>query len=403
MDDKFRLRMERNIWLYAAYKMFTKRVFLPLTTIYASQVAGLTISQIGITTAIAAMASVLFDTASGFWADQHGRKRSAQIGAALTTLGTSCYVLSPNFTGILAASLITSVGFAFMSGAIDALIHDTLVTLGRAHDYAKVASRAQAVSLIANAMLVGTVPLLYPIDPKYPFIIGTVAYCVLFFISTLITEPPIHHNAELEEKRFLRTVHKLLNRKTVLFFTMAGFMFSVANGTSDLFNLGFISLGLDPRYIGFVFAGSSVFGAFIGFFIHQLKRLTFRQYATLNVGYNLLLFAAFGLTRSLPFAITALVINLGLWRYEKILYQHYMLEVYGTTRYKATLMSLYSNFGSIHDIWLAFCFTRLAQHVGVLSSLSYGVALLLIAWPVLLFSINQFSANAAASVRLKNQ
>ncbi|AGL62554.1 hypothetical protein L336_0852 [Candidatus Saccharimonas aalborgensis] len=40
------------------------------------------------------------------------------------------------------ASVITAIGYSFMSGAVDALVHDSLVVLSNASDYAKIAARA---------------------------------------------------------------------------------------------------------------------------------------------------------------------------------------------------------------------------------------------------------------------
>ena len=175
MADTLEQKMHRNIRLFGIYKVFTKRVFIALATIYASQVAGLTIAQIGYTTAAAAITGILFETTSGFWADKHGRRNSARVGATLATLGSLCYVLFPHFWGIMAASALLAAGYSFLSGAIEALMHDSLVVLRRESDYAKLASRAQALALFINAGIVAAVPLLYPIDPRLPFIIGVLA------------------------------------------------------------------------------------------------------------------------------------------------------------------------------------------------------------------------------------
>ncbi len=59
-------KMLRNVRLFGVYKVFTKRIFLPLITIYASQGIGLSISEIGVTAAAGSVASILFETMTGY-------------------------------------------------------------------------------------------------------------------------------------------------------------------------------------------------------------------------------------------------------------------------------------------------------------------------------------------------
>jgi MFS family permease len=394
--------LNRNIKLFGAYKVFTKRVFLPLITIYATQQAGLNIQQIGLATALASVASIACDTATGFWADIHGRKKSAQIGAAFAAIGCILYVVATNFAGILAASLVVAIGYSFLNGAMEALIHDSLVVLKKEGDYAKIASRAQSLSLVANAALVALIPLLYPIDKRLPFFAGFIAYCFLFYLACLLTEPDVHHDIQQEKQKFIKTVRLILTRKTILFFACIGLAYALTLGAANVFDLGIIKLGMKPQYLGFLYGGTSLVGAVLGIWVHNLKRLTFKQYAMFDLATSLAPFVAFGLFRSLPLAIASFVFDFCFWRYQQIMYQHYVLQIYGTTRYKATIISIMTNFRSLHEAWLALAFTGLAQHIGVLPALGYGAILPIVFLPVLLFSISQFSANAKAELLSSN-
>ncbi len=388
--------LKRNIRLFGIYKVFTKRVFLPVTTIYATQQAGLNIQQIGLIASLSSIVSLLCDTTTGYWADLHGRKRSAQVGSALSSLSSIIFVCSTNFYGILAASLVLAVGYSFLSGAMDALVHDSLVVLRRPEDYAKAASRAQSLSLVLNALFVATIPLLYPIDKRLPFALGAVAYMMLFSIASLLYEPSIQHDPVSEERHFLRTVRRILTKHTVWFFLLSGFVYAVGTGTSDVFNLAQIKIGVPIKYLGSIFAASSLLGAVLGIWVHHLKKLSFKAFATLDLCISLSPFVAYGIFQSLPIAVTVFVISFAFWRYEQILYQHYILKVYGTTRYKATILSLGINFRSLHEIWIAIASTSAAKHFGLLNGIGYSSIIILLALPLLLLSINHFSAYARA-------
>jgi hypothetical protein len=283
------------------------------------------------------------------------------------------------------------------------LVHDTLVVLNRIDDYAKIASRAQAMSLIANAGLVAAIPLLYPIDKRLPFVAGIIAYSFLYLIASLLLEPNVHHDASKEEAKFISTVRLMLTRKTVAFFLCVGFAYAAMTGTVDVYNLAQIELGLPVKYMGLIFGGASLFGAFLGFWVHHLKKLSFKAYASVDMFVNLIPFIAYGILRSLPIAIVTFIINFGFWRYQQIMYQHYVLQIYGTSRYKATVISLLTNFRSFNEIWIALASTTAARHFGILDTIGYGTIVVALFWPLLLLSINQFSANAKAEAASVNQ
>ena len=190
----------------------------------------------------------------------------------------------------------------------------------------------------------------------------------------------------------------LLTRKTILFFICAGFAYGLATGTVDVFNLGIIQLGMLPKYLGILYGVTSLVGAVLGLWVHKLKELTFKQYAAFDLFTSLAPFVAYGVFRSLPLAIASFIFNFCFWRYQQIMYQHYVLKTYGTTKYKATIISLISNFRSFHEIWLAILFTGLAKQIGMLPSIGYGAILPILFLPVLLFSISQFEAAAKAEL-----
>lgn len=388
-------KMRLNIRLFGIYKIFTKRMFLPLTTIYASQAAGLSIGQIGIIAATATIVSIFFETSTGYWADEHGRSTSAKVGALLAASGTVFYIAMPSFWGIMFASTVLAIGYSFLAGAMEALIHDSLIVLGEEKNYAKIASRAQSLSLVANAVFVALVPLLYPIDKRLPFVIGVIAYLALFAIASLLTEPRIVH--EEKQVSFPAAVQKLITKHTVVFFVTLGFVYAMVNGMVDLLNLGIFQLGLQPEFTGIMYGAASIVGAILGLFVHNLKRLSFQQFATLDFSIVIFMFVCYGVLKSLPLAIFAFLLSMSMWRYQKIMYQHYVLEIYGTTRYKATLLSLFSNFGLIHEAWVGLLFTRIATHQGVFQAITYAIPLLLVVLPILLLSISQFSRYISAS------
>lgn len=389
--------LQRNIRLFGIYKIFTKRVFLPLTTIYAVQQAGLNVQQLGIIGTLASLLGLLSDSPTGYWADKHGRRRSSQVGALLAAAGAFIFVISTSFIGILTASLVMALGYSFLYGSMEALMHDTLLALKREHDYAKISSRAQSVGLVANAFFIATVPLLYPIDKRLPFVVGVVAYLALFWVASLLTEPPRMRHTTTQHN-FIKTVRLFVHKKTVIFFACVGFIFAVGTATGDVFNLAIVELSLPVKYIGLLFSAGSLIGAVIGIYVHILKKLTFVQYVAVDFFFNTIPFVVYGFFKSLPLAVITFIASMAMWRFQSIMYQHYILQQYSTSRYKATLLSLLTNFRSLQEMWIAIAITTTAKHAGVLPSIAYSCIVLACFLPILLYSVKRFPTNAKASL-----
>ncbi len=381
--------LNRNIRLFGIYKIFTKRVFLPLTTIYATEQAGLNIQQIGLIAGFASFFSVLLDVVTGYWADKYGRRRSSQVGALIAVASSAVFIVSTGFVGILSASILLAAAYSFLNGSMEALIHDTLVELKNTDNYAKIASRAQAVALAANAVLITLVPLLYPIDKRLPFAAGLVAYGMLFGIATMLTEPKVHTDEE-ELSTMIKSVRKIINRYTISFFLFLGVLYAIGTGSADTFNLGLLELGYEVKYLGLLFGVTSLFGALFGIFVHHLQKLSLKQYAVIDIIINLLPFISYGVIRSLPLTIVIFIFNFSFWRYEQIMYQHYILKAFGTTRLKATIVSITTNFRSLHEIWIAIGISSLANEVGILKAIGLSSWVMVALLPILLVSIHIF-------------
>ncbi|MDQ5963682.1 MAG: hypothetical protein QG629_765, partial [Patescibacteria group bacterium] len=217
------------------------------------------------------------------------------------------------------------------------------------------------------------------------------AYIILFLFASLLTEPPVKHSAKEEEKKFIVAIRHLINRRAILFFICAGFMYSATTSMGDLFNLGFVALDIKPEQLGVIFAAASLAGAALGLVVHHLKRLTFSQYVTVDVASMALTFIAFGFLQNKLLVIFLWAQNMALWRFQRIMYQHYLAQIYGNTRYKATLFSIIGNVATLHSIWLVLVITGVAHQIGVLHSLRYGLCFLLVFWLLLLFGIRKLS------------
>lgn len=355
--------LQHNIRVYGWIRMLMMRVFLPLTPIYLTQVGGVTIPQLGLLVSIYALTSLAVNVPTGYLADRWTRKATIMTGAAVLAAGALTYALFPGFPGAVAATMLEAIGYAVISGAAEALIHDTLVAQGKVREYTKTLGRAQSFGLIGNVVLVGLVPLTYAINPRLPFFIGATLSAMFVYLASTLVEPPRSHTVRIVDHNIIHILRLFVNRNTVLFFVALGLLSNAYRSYTSFESLVMVDLGFRPELHGILFATASVFGAINGWIIHHFKRLTLLQYSIFDTLVGSLLIIIIGATHNLQVTMMCFVIGMGFWRVRSILYQDHLLERFGNHRYKATLVSAIGFFDSVH-IWMPLLFALIMNHFG---------------------------------------
>lgn len=377
-------QLERNIRLYGVLKIFTKRVFLPLTTIYLAEVAGLTLKQIGLLASLSAVISFLADVPTGYFADRAGRRASLIAAASLAMLAALTYAVFARVSGVIVAVVLESLAYSFLSGSSEALMHDTLRELNRIDDYPKIVGRSQSIGLIGNTLLVLLVPLTYPINPRLPFLIGALCYFLLFLVVLSMHEP-VRPKAGRHTlvKDLLGSLRLFVNRYTLLVFLAIGIIGGL-NGATDFLNLSLKDMGLNPSHMGVAYVGGSVLGIIGGYFIHLFRRTSLRTFILIDLLTSVAQMGVIGVTRNLWLSILFFWINLGFFRLRDIMYQYHLLNVFNGSEYKATLISVLSVFKRANEIWIPLVFTAVISGLGYYQGFTVlATALVVVVSPML--------------------
>jgi MFS family permease len=358
--------LERNLRLYGWVKVFTMRAYLPITSIYLVEVGQLTLAQIGILATIAAVTTLASTIPTGYFADRVTRKAALLVGAALMGFATLLYVIVPNFAGAIAATILVQLGFSFLSGAGEALIHDTLVEVGRPDSYVRVLGRAQSFGLTGNIVLVGLVPLTYAIDKRLPFLISTIASALFVWVVSRMVEPhrevtDRHHNPAVD---LIRSLRRFMSRHSLMLFMAIGMVSGLYLSFAFYNTLIFQDLGMPASLLGLMFAAASCVAAVGGWYVHHLRKISLPSYAALDVVISCGFLLAVGLSHNLWLSILAFLINMGFWRFRKIIYQDHLLKRFPGVTDKATLISTLGFFESLNAVWMPFGF--------VLATTTYG-------------------------------
>lgn len=366
----------RNLALFPLQKIFNKRVFLPIVPIYYTQYVGFSIPEIGMVAGFYALVGLVFNLPSGYLADKFGRAKVLRVGAAMLIASTVLYAVFPTKLGIILGSFFESAGFAFMSGAGESLVHDSLEVLNRTNEYSKLLSRAQSIALVLNALFVVLVPFAYAVAPQLAFLLGAVAFSVLF-IATMFMRDVTQH--ELRPLRWpgMTSLRKLYSHKTML---AAVVLFGVVGAvyfSFDIVTIALNKLGIAPEHLGWVFAAASIVGAALGLLIHHLKRVSLLTYMCIDVSILLTVYIAVW-SGDLWALIVAAVLSIGFWRYRRIIYQDHLLTRF-RNNYKATMLSVMTTAESVNMLWVPIVTTAVVGMYGLQSGfglIGLGVAVL---------------------------
>lgn len=373
MTDLSASQLQRNVRLQVLLRIFQKRVFLPLAAIYFTTVAGFSLADIGLLATWFAVIQVVFEVPTGMFADRYGKVLSERLGAFLNICATLLYVFAPHKQGIFLGAALEAVGYSFFGGACEALLHDTLQAQGRERAYTKVLSRIQSMSLLINALLIAVVTLTYSYDPTYPFLLGTLAYTVLFITTFFLREVyPRLTNLSIKSRAALLPDLTVVRqyRHLFLFLGCFGIISALYTAPSDFTNIAIRDLGVAPEKMGLLFAAASLAGVVMGWFIHLFKRFPFRVYAIADWAVLFVLLTSFWINK-LPLIIVVYIITMAFWRYRRIIYQEKLLQVLNTNK-KATALSVMNNAGQLNELYLPALFGFSAARIGIPHT--FGVA-----------------------------
>lgn len=168
MTSQDKVIAKRNVWVSYGSNIPGSLIFLiPVWVAYELQYISL--GQLPIIEAVIQGTQTILELPTGALADLWGKRMTVVVGYAISTLASTVYVFSRSFESFLAYAIILGIGQAFVSGAREALIYDSLKAAGREDEFAKVAAKASLIFQIGLAVatlaggLLGSISLILPI------------------------------------------------------------------------------------------------------------------------------------------------------------------------------------------------------------------------------------------------
>jgi len=178
-----------NLWKFYIAEIFKGFWFvLPITILYL-QKFGTSYTGIGILELAASLTIILLEIPTGAFADIFGRKTSVFLGFFITAVAMFTIGFSTTMAGFLIGYVFWSIGGTFESGAVYALIYDTLRDMKQQKKYLKIVGRVTlvgTVSLIAGLIVS---PMLFALDIRFPWFAYGIAMLIGSAFYLIAKEP----------------------------------------------------------------------------------------------------------------------------------------------------------------------------------------------------------------------
>jgi predicted MFS family arabinose efflux permease len=180
--------------LGVAYFFATLYFYIPVYTLYL-QSNDLNYVQVNSLWGIIVATMFLTEVPTGIVADRIGRKRAINVALGLQVLGEVIFLLGENYWTFALAAAIGGLGFAFSSGATEALMYDSLKTQGRQNEMTKAMGFLSAAKRSANlvAFSIGGIFVATLTQERFAMAIAATASAVFagWLVSFTLREPPV--------------------------------------------------------------------------------------------------------------------------------------------------------------------------------------------------------------------
>ena len=209
---------------------------------------------IGFLEAVMITTSSLGEIPTGAIADIVGKKKAVILAFVLGAAGNTLMAFAPNYAVLIISIMTMTIGGAFYSGSLEALVYDSLIEEKNTEIYHKVVGRMTTMQNVGMAIAGITGGYLYQVNVSLPFILVAAAYIVGIFFSFGLTEPNID-SEKYSWKKFLSQnkegFAQLFSTKKIAFLSLlflvpSSFMIATENVINDAtaVQLGFTSVGL---------------------------------------------------------------------------------------------------------------------------------------------------------------
>jgi MFS family permease len=195
--------LKANIWKIYLFKFFISLHFFGGVLIpFFTDWGGINFTQIMILQSWFMLWIFLLEIPTGTVADYLGRKVSLIFAVLVGIIGAIVYASTPSFYVFLLGEFLFAMSNAFLSGADEAFVYDTLKKIGWSRKSKRVFGRIESFGLagIMVAAPIGSI-MAVKLGLRYPMLLVTIPLAIAFFVALSFKEPK--STEKIESKRYI--------------------------------------------------------------------------------------------------------------------------------------------------------------------------------------------------------
>ncbi len=262
---------------------------------------GMSLGQIGLLEGIFHIASFLFEVPTGAMADLIGRKRTLLLGRISAIISGFVMITSNNFAGYAIGFIFSAASYNLSSGSEEALVYDSLKSLGREKEFLKINSRLNFIQEAANGSASFLGGIIAEISFFYAYAADMFMSAGAFFTGIFFREPELKNNREqltkISLKEHFKTCilifkHNRPVRRVLIFYPVVT---SFATATYFYGQQHFHNMGLDKIQISFVILVSGVIASLGALSADKFSRIFGQKEKYIGATGVAIFIAAFGI------------------------------------------------------------------------------------------------------------
>jgi MFS family permease len=201
-------KLEQNIYKDYVFGFLSSLNFTQGVWMLYLAYRGLTLFEIGLMESIYHLTAFTMEVPTGIIADVYGRKVSRISGRLFSIIAIVTMILANNVYLFALSFIFTALGNNLESGAGEALIYDSLKTIGKEKEYMKILGRKELFYQIASTITLIFGGYLATIDYQLVYIF-TLAITIITFIYTFTFTEPDYGLVKKEKNTFLTLYNQL--------------------------------------------------------------------------------------------------------------------------------------------------------------------------------------------------
>lgn len=228
--------------------------------------------------AIAFGAGLLLEIPSGAIADLLGKRKTVIAGQFLLAAGAIIFILGYlSKTYLFLGNLIIISAFALISGALEALVYDTLVQSRKEEHYDDIIGKARSLEVMTLVIVSIIGAAAWQFSVYAPWMLTAAAFVVAFFVSFRFIEPKIDTEV-FSWKSFLRQNRRGFHYLFKSDFRKYTFSFAALLGTFLMWSAGIIRVlmgtefGYDGTTINLLIAGTMIASFVLSYNFSRIRR-----------------------------------------------------------------------------------------------------------------------------------